>query len=129
MNEYNTKQLVKKERASAVEAMICNMAMQGKMDSKISEGKLIEMLENIVGASQTKQGNSSKMTFARKKNAFDSDSDDNDDDLLQKKVTISMISVSVNNSSNDQVTLLYVNVGEQKQWKATSLLQVHAVDV
>ena len=82
MNEYNTIQLVKKERASAVEAMICNMAMQGKMDSKISEGKLIEMLENIVGASQTKQGNSSKMTFARKKNAFDSDSDDNDDDLL-----------------------------------------------
>lgn len=56
--------------------------MQGKMDRKISEGKLIEMLENIVGASQTKQGNSSKMTFARKKNAFDSDSDDNDDDLL-----------------------------------------------
>ena len=113
MNEYNTTQLVKKERASAVEAMICNMAMQGKMDSKISEGKLIEMLENIVGASQKKQGNSSKMTFARKKNAFDSDSDDNDDDLLQKKVTISMISISVNNSSNDQVTLLYVNVGEQ----------------
>ena len=126
-NEYNTIQLVKKERASAVEAMICNMAMQGKMDSKISEGKLIEMLENIVGASQKKQGNSSKMTFARKKNAFDSDSDDNDDDLLQKKGTISMILVSVNNSSNDQVTLLHVNVGDQKQWKATSLLQVHAV--
>ena len=56
--------------------------INNNIEYKFSEGKLIEMLENIVGASQTKQGNSSKMTFARKKNAFDSDSDDNDDDLL-----------------------------------------------
>ena len=116
MNECNT-QLVKKERASAVEALICNMAMQGKMDSKISEGKLIEMLENIVGASQTKQGNSSKMTFVRKKNAFDSDSDDNDDDLLQQKFTLYLLlAVSIGKQFKPSYTII-VNVGEQKQWK------------
>ena len=73
--------LVKKERATAVEAMIANMALQGKIDSKVTEAKLIEMLEGIVGAQHQKQGET-KMTFQRKKYNFDSDDDDNDDDLL-----------------------------------------------
>jgi len=76
-------QLVKKERASAVEAMIVNMALQGSMDTKINEGKLIEMLEGIVGAQQQKNADAGKINIQRKKYNFDSDDDDdNDDDLL-----------------------------------------------
>eukprot|EP00580_Thalassiosira_gravida_P019127 CAMPEP_0201671122 /NCGR_PEP_ID=MMETSP0494-20130426/28650_1 /ASSEMBLY_ACC=CAM_ASM_000839 /TAXON_ID=420259 /ORGANISM="Thalassiosira gravida, Strain GMp14c1" /LENGTH=150 /DNA_ID=CAMNT_0048152385 /DNA_START=36 /DNA_END=488 /DNA_ORIENTATION=+ len=76
--------LVKKERANAVESMIANMALQGKIDTKVTEGKLIEMLEGIVGAQAQKEGNSAKISFQRKKYTFDSDDDDddNDDDLL-----------------------------------------------
>lgn len=73
---------MKKDRASAVEGMIANMAMQGKLDSKISEGKLIEMLEGIVGAQQKKEGDKGKISIQRKKYNFDSDDDDDDDDLL-----------------------------------------------
>ena len=62
--------------------MIANMAMQGKLDSKISEGKLIEMLEGIVGAQQKKEGDKGKISIQRKKYNFDSDDDDDDDDLL-----------------------------------------------
>jgi len=75
--------IVKKERATAVEAMIANMALQGKMESKVTEGKLIEMLEGIVGAQELKKGDAGKINIQRKKYNFDSDSDDdNDDDLL-----------------------------------------------
>ncbi|KAL3807728.1 hypothetical protein ACHAXA_008301 [Cyclostephanos tholiformis] len=73
--------LVKRERASAVEGMIANMALQGKLDTKISEGKLIEMLEGIVGAQMRKNGDAGKISIQRKKYNFDSD-DDDDDDLL-----------------------------------------------
>jgi DNA-binding TFAR19-related protein (PDSD5 family) len=74
---------VKRERATAVEAMIANMALQGKMDTKITEGKLIEMLEGIVGAQMQKNGgDAGKISIQRKKYNFDSDGDDDDDDLL-----------------------------------------------
>ncbi len=73
---------MKKDRASAVEAMIASMAMQGKLDSKISEGKLIEMLEGIVGAQQKKEGDKGKISIQRKRYNFDSDDDDDDNDLL-----------------------------------------------
>lgn len=79
---HHKPKLVKKERASAVEGMIANMAMQGKLDSKISEGKLIEMLEGIVGAQQKKEADKGKISIQRKKYNFDSDDDDDDDDLL-----------------------------------------------
>jgi len=76
-------QIVKKERATAVEALIAKMAMQGKLDSKVNEGKLIEMLEGIVGAQHQKEGDASKISILRKNYNLDSDdSDDNDDDLL-----------------------------------------------
>lgn len=81
-NRWQKTQIVKKERASAVEAMIANKALQGKMDSKVTEGQLIEMLEGIVGAQQQKQGDAGKISIQRKRYGFDSDSDDNDDDLL-----------------------------------------------
>ena len=64
--------------------MIANMALQGKMDSKVTEGKLIEMLEGIVGAQAQKQGgDAGRISIQRKRYNFDSDDDDdNDDDLL-----------------------------------------------
>ena len=55
--------------------------MQGKLPERVSEGKLIEMLENI-GARQANAA-SSKINIQRKRYAFDSDDDDdNDDDLM-----------------------------------------------
>jgi programmed cell death protein 5 len=56
------------------------MAIGGKLQARITEGKLIEMLEGI-GAQQSKP---SSINIQRKKYAFDSDDsdDDNDDDLL-----------------------------------------------
>lgn len=63
--------------------MIANMALQGQMDSKITEGKLIEMLERIEREQAKKKGDTGKINIQRKKYNFDSDSDDdNDDDLL-----------------------------------------------
>jgi programmed cell death protein 5 len=55
------------------------MAMQGKIPERISEEKLVEMLERI-GAKQHLTAN--KISIQRKKYAFDSDDDDNDDDLM-----------------------------------------------
>ena len=71
---------MKPEKASAVEALIVSMATSGKIQARITEGKLIEMLEGI-GAQQSK---ASSISIQRKRYAFDSDDsdDDNDDDLL-----------------------------------------------
>mmetsp|Transcript_32366 Transcript_32366/g.47193 ORF Transcript_32366/g.47193 Transcript_32366/m.47193 type:complete len:216 (-) Transcript_32366:104-751(-) len=68
--------LVKAEKATSVETSIVSMAMQGKLQMKISEGKLIEMLEGTVA----KQKSSGAINIQRKKYAFDSDDDDDDDD-------------------------------------------------
>jgi len=74
--------LVKPERVAGVEAMIENMALNGKLQTKVSESKLIEMLEGIVGAQARKAGkDAGKISIQRKKYAFDSDDDDDDDDL------------------------------------------------
>jgi len=75
-----TLKLVKPEKASAVEALIANMAMSGKISARINEGKLIEMLEGI-GAKQSK-ASSGTINIQRKRYAFDSDDEDDDDDDL-----------------------------------------------
>jgi len=56
------------------------MAMAGKIPDRITEGKLIEMLEGI-GARESRVAS---INIQRKRYAFDSDEsdDDNDDDLL-----------------------------------------------
>jgi DNA-binding TFAR19-related protein (PDSD5 family) len=72
--------MVKADKAAAVENLIASMAMQGKLPGRINEGRLIEMLEGI-GAKQAKES-SSKINIQRKRYAFDSDSEDNDDDLM-----------------------------------------------
>ena len=74
--------LVKPEKAAAVENSIVSMAMQGKLPGKISEDKLIEILER----GSMKPGGAapaSRINIQRKRYGFDSDDeDDNDDDLL-----------------------------------------------
>lgn len=64
--------------------MICNMALQNKLDMKISEAKLIEMLERTSAGAEKARGDAAgKISIQRKRYNFDSDSDDdNDDDLL-----------------------------------------------
>ena len=52
------------------------MAMQGH--GVINEGKLVEMLSRA----QSDGPMNSKISIQRKKYAFDSDEDDNDDDLM-----------------------------------------------
>ena len=60
--------------------MIVQMAVSGKLPGRVNEGKLIEMLEGI-GAQMSNQ--SASINIQRKRYAFDSDEeDDNDDDLL-----------------------------------------------
>lgn len=63
--------------------MIVSMALQRKLPARLTEGKLIEMLEGLVGAEQA-SGTTGKISIQRKRYAFDDDSDDddNDDDLL-----------------------------------------------
>ena len=73
---------MKKDRAAEVESKIVSLALQGKMDSKVNEGMLIEMLEGIAGERHRREGNASKISFQRKKYNFDSDDDDDDDDDL-----------------------------------------------
>mmetsp|Transcript_31498 Transcript_31498/g.44708 ORF Transcript_31498/g.44708 Transcript_31498/m.44708 type:complete len:134 (+) Transcript_31498:61-462(+) len=71
--------LVKPEKTAALENLIVAMAMQGKLPGRINEGRLIEMLEGV----SKQSGPAAKINIQRKKYAFDSDDeDDNDDDLM-----------------------------------------------
>ncbi|KAG7343582.1 double-stranded DNA-binding domain containing protein [Nitzschia inconspicua] len=72
--------LVKPEKATQVENTIISMAMQNKLPGRISEAKLIEILErsNRQGAAQAHA--SSSINIQRKSYALDSDDDEDDDD-------------------------------------------------
>lgn len=73
--------LVKGAKATQLENALVNMAVQGKLPGRVTEGKLIEMLER--SAFKEAAGSEQKIQFSRKKYAMDSDdSDDNDDDLM-----------------------------------------------
>mmetsp|Transcript_14012 Transcript_14012/g.18267 ORF Transcript_14012/g.18267 Transcript_14012/m.18267 type:complete len:134 (+) Transcript_14012:200-601(+) len=78
LERLNRIKLVKKDKVQALESSIINMVMSGRLQGRINEGKLIEMLErgNARDASQA-----SAINFQRKKYAFDSDEDDDDDDV------------------------------------------------
>ena len=72
--------LVKESNAKQVENGIIALAMSNKLPGRITEGKLIEMLERGSAAKSQKQAS---ISIQRKKYAFDSDDeDDNDDDLM-----------------------------------------------
>jgi programmed cell death protein 5 len=79
--------MVRPDKAAAVENTIVAMTMQGKLPGRISEAKLIEILER--GHHQGKVGSSSasqaaaaatSISIQRKRYAFDSDDDEGDDD-------------------------------------------------
>ena len=72
--------LVKESAAKSVENSIITMAVNGKLPARITEAKLVEMLER---ASASKAQHQTSISIQRKKYAFDSDDeDDNDDDLM-----------------------------------------------
>lgn len=73
--------LVKESKVKQLENSIVAMAMNGKLPGRITEGKLIEMLERT--SMKESQKNAASISIQRKKYAFDSDDeDDNDDDLM-----------------------------------------------
>jgi programmed cell death protein 5 len=76
--------MVKPDKAAMVENTIITMAMQGRLPGRISEGKLIEILErgNRKDAAMTASNGQSSCTIniQRKSYAMDSDDDDDDDD-------------------------------------------------
>jgi programmed cell death protein 5 len=74
--------LVKPPKAAQLENALVNMAVNGKLPGRVSEAKLIEMLERSIAGSAG-SGADSGIRIQRKKYAFDSDDeDDNDDDLM-----------------------------------------------
>ncbi|GMI10909.1 hypothetical protein TrLO_g5147 [Triparma laevis f. longispina] len=65
--------LVRKEKASQIENQLVQMAMSGKLQGKITEKVLCEMLEGTTVETKVK--------IDRRNYGIDSDEDDNDDDL------------------------------------------------
>ena len=76
--------LVKPDKAAAVENTIVSMAMQGALPGKISEDKLIEILERgSMSNAQSAGPGEKRISIQRKNYGMDSDDeDDNDDDLM-----------------------------------------------
>ena len=77
--------LVKKEKARAVEDALISAATNGKLQGKVTEVQLIQMLEQFSGSdssSGSSQGGKNRVVIQRKKNNFDDDDDDDDSDLL-----------------------------------------------
>ena len=70
--------IVRKEKAVAIENMLVQAAMAGKIPGRVTEAKLIEMLEGMDGA----EGQTKVKIQRRNYGIDDSDSEDNDDDLL-----------------------------------------------
>jgi programmed cell death protein 5 len=74
--------LVKPPKALQLENALVNMAMNGRLPERVSEAKLIEMLERGIKSSAGSAENSG-IRIQRKNYAMDSDDeDDNDDDLM-----------------------------------------------
>jgi programmed cell death protein 5 len=74
--------MVKPPKAAQLENALVNMAVNGKLPGRVSEAKLIEMLERSIAGSAGSAADSG-ISIQRKKYALDSDDeDDNDDDLM-----------------------------------------------
>lgn len=68
--------LVKPEKAHQVENYVINAAQTGSLSGKITEDQLKDLLTQVTA--QTKK--ETKVTIARRRQVFDSDDDDIDDD-------------------------------------------------
>ena len=66
--------LVKPDKARSIEDMILNAAKRGALTEKVSEERLIELLEQV--NEQTSQ--KTKVTIQRRRRVFDDDDDDDD---------------------------------------------------
>lgn len=64
--------LVKPEKARAIEEMIIGAARQGALREKVTEERLIELLEQVNERAEKK----TTVTIQRRRRAFDDDSDD-----------------------------------------------------
>lgn len=72
--------MVKPDKAAQVENTIVSMAIQGKLAGKITEGKLIEILERGSRKGAAAAQAASSINIQRKHYALDSDDEDDDDD-------------------------------------------------
>ena len=75
--------MVKPEKAASIENMIVSMVMQGKSQGKITEAKLITMLERSnrsAARSSSGESISGSIQIQRKRYALDSDDEEDDDD-------------------------------------------------
>merc|ERR1712077_144828 len=67
----NTLMIAKPEKGQQVEAAIIQMAQSGQLGGKLSEDELIGLLERFAGSTKK-----STVKFDRRRNALDSDDDD-----------------------------------------------------
>mmetsp|Transcript_12208 Transcript_12208/g.24547 ORF Transcript_12208/g.24547 Transcript_12208/m.24547 type:complete len:122 (-) Transcript_12208:821-1186(-) len=67
--------LVKPEKSRAIEDMIIGAARRGALSEKVSESRLIELLEQVNEQSGQRK---TTVTIQRRRMAFDSDDDDDD---------------------------------------------------
>lgn len=72
--------MVRESKAKAIENSIVSMALAGKLPMKIDEAKMIEILER--GIAQASSNQEGQISIQRKKYAFDSDDENEDDDDL-----------------------------------------------
>jgi programmed cell death protein 5 len=65
--------LVKPEKSRAIEDMIISAARRGSLTEKVTEERLIELLEQVNEQSEQRK---TTVTIQRRRMAFDSDEDD-----------------------------------------------------
>lgn len=69
-------ELVKPEKARAIQEMLLGAARQGAIREKVSEERLIELLEQV---NERSEKTTTKVTIQRRRMAFDDDSDEDSD--------------------------------------------------
>ena len=69
--------LTRKDKARQIEDSLIKAATSGQLKGKITDEQLVQMLDGAAGADQGQ-----KISMQRRNYGMDSDSDDNDDDLM-----------------------------------------------
>lgn len=71
--------MVREEKAKSVENSIISMALSGKLQGQINEGKMIEILER--GNAKLLKATEGQISIQRKQYGIDSDDESGDDDI------------------------------------------------